>query len=106
MLCHQERALAQSAQSQIDNTPRCQFRIDTFVYFSILDGSAGHVGQRKPYLKTGVAGFRADFDRAPVLLHDSQGGIESESCTFADSLGGKESLKDVRLNVRGNSRTI
>ena len=39
------------------------------------------VGQREKHLKTCVAGFRADFNLAPVLLHNSQGSVESEPCT-------------------------
>ena len=41
-----------------------------------------------------------------MLLHNPQGGVESEPRTFADFLGGKERLKDVRLNVGRNPRTI
>src|SRR5947207_13924181 len=65
---------------------------------SLSDGGRSF-RQREPHLETCVPRFRADFNSAPVLLHNPQGGVESEPCTFADFLGGKESLEDVRLNV-------
>src|SRR5438093_11761529 len=61
---------------------------------------------REPHWRTRVAGWRADLNRAPVLRHNSQSRVESEPCTLADFLGGKERLKDVRLNGGGNARTI
>src|SRR5262249_34025748 len=66
----------------------------------------GPFRQREPHLKTCVAGFRTDLNRAPMLLHNSQCGVESEACALADCLSSKEGLKDVRLNVGRNSRTI
>ena len=57
-------------------------------------------------MKARVAGFRADLDIAPVLLHDSLNGVEAEPGAFADSFGGEERFEDVRLHVGRNSRAV
>src|ERR1700680_3462455 len=62
--------------------------------------------QREPHLKARVAGFRADLNVAPMLLHNSLNGVETEPCTFPDSLSGKERFENVRLYAGQNTRTI
>src|SRR5690349_3532852 len=70
-------------------------------------GSSGRsIGQRKPDLKTCVAGFRGDLNIASVLPHNSLYSVQAESCSFSNSLGSKERLKDVRKYLRGNAWTI
>ena len=43
---------------------------------------------------------------ASVLLHDTLNRVEAESGAFADSLGGKERLEDMRLYLGRNSRSV
>ena len=57
-------------------------------------------------MKTRVAGFRADLNIAPVLLHNSLNRVEAEPGAFPNSLGGEERFEDVRLYVGRNSRTV
>ncbi len=43
---------------------------------------------------------------APVLLHNSLNGVESQPGAFSDSLGGEERFEDVRLYIGRNPRTV
>src|ERR1700730_2211225 len=64
------------------------------------------VRQREPYLESCVAGFRADLNIAPVLLHNSLNRVEAKPCSFAHSLRGEEGFEDVRLRFRQNPGTV
>src|ERR1700680_3770813 len=62
--------------------------------------------QREPHLKARVAGFRADLNVPPVLLHNSLNGVEAEPRTFPDSLSGEERFENVRLYAGQDSRPV
>src|SRR5271156_3124919 len=64
------------------------------------------VRRGKPHLKTCVAGFRADSNTAPVLLHDTLNRIEAKARTFANSLRGEKGFENMRLDFGRNSRAV
>jgi len=57
-------------------------------------------------LKTRVTGFGTDLNISPVLLHNSLDGIQAEAGAFPNSFGCEKRLKDVGLDLAGNSWTV
>src|SRR5579863_7452920 len=61
---------------------------------------------RQPHLEACVAGLGRDLNGPPVLLHDSLNRVEAKPCALPNSFGGEERFKDMRLDLRRNSRTV
>lgn len=56
--------------------------------------------ERQRYLETRIARFRGDMDIPPVLLHYALYRVQTETRSFADSLGCEKWIKDVRFYFR------
>ena len=57
-------------------------------------------------MKASVAGFRGDLNIAPVPLHNSLNGVETEAGTFSNSFGSKERFEDVSSHIRWDPRAV
>ncbi len=53
-----------------------------------------------------VPGIGSDLNRAMVFLHDSLHGVEAETGSFPDGLGGEEGFEDVILDLGRNAGSV
>src|SRR6516164_10824786 len=86
-------------------------RVDEFKFCEFTPGLGGGnlasgVSHGKPHLKNCVARLRGHLNIAPMLPYNPLHGIQPQSRTFSNWLGGEKRFKDVRLYLRGNSRTV
>src|SRR5436305_8273652 len=63
-------------------------------------------GHRQPDLKAGITRLGSNLDCPMMFSDDPFHGVQSESSSLPDSLGGEERFIDMRHNFWRNSRTV